>query len=193
MKRPVSYVYLRSDQPLDIKKFRPLLIDVLGRDVELQFIQTNVWVFPITENDIESLQTFLSTYLQEHQGRLHGLITYRLHGLGEMASKLGLKRNQGKIEHLSDLMLQLMIENHWDLLPLIQEEFNKVPRHLMLTAMMLITCDMNATKASEKLYIHRNTFAYRLNQFIQLTGLDIRRHRYALFFTLITKQLMFKQ
>jgi len=60
----------------------------------------------------------------------------------------------------------------------------------MQTASMLLVSDMNATIASQRLYVHRNTFAYRLRQFITLTGLDIRIHDHALFFTLAEKLLM---
>lgn len=192
MNRTESIAYLRSDQPLHAQTLTPLLKEVLGRSLTLHNLTTTLWYFSVFDQEVSSLQSFLSTYLQEHQHRLHVLITYRVHGLGELASKIGLTKNQGKVDYLSDILLQLLLENRFDLLPLIRQEFDKVPRHLMLTALMLLNCDMNASQASEKLYIHRNTFAYRLQKFIALTGLDIRLHRHAIFLTIIHRMLMYR-
>jgi hypothetical protein len=193
MKTSHRVAYLRSDQALDIKTLLVYLTEVLGRKVKAQMVHHALIHFLVQEEEGPLLENFLATYLQEHHQRLHVLMTYRVHPLGEAASSIGLQKNQGKVDDLSDVVLQLLMENRWDLLPLIQEEFKKVPRHLMLTAMMLLTCDMNASKASEKLYIHRNTFTYRLQKFIALTGLDIRQHRHALFLTLVNKLLMYKR
>lgn len=132
----------------------------------------------------------IDTYQQEYNLKFHLLKTYRLHPLGEKASRLGIKKNPGKVDSLGDLMLQMIFDGNQTLTPLIAEEFSQVPRHLMQTASMLLACDLKATVASERLYLHRNTFAYRLNQFVNLTGLDIRQHDHALLFSLIEKLLI---
>jgi|GEM_PF-373151 len=58
--------------------------------------------------------------------------------------------------------------------------FRDVPRDLMLTAGAYLRCGLDACLAANKLIIHRNTFTYRLNAFIQKTGLDIRDYHNAL-------------
>ena len=35
-------------------------------------------------------------------------------------------------------------------------------------------CDLNVSKASKELYVHRNTMNYKLERFYSLTGLDLR-------------------
>jgi DNA-binding PucR family transcriptional regulator len=147
-------------------------------------------VFYTAKDKDGDLKTFLDTYQQEFNVKFHALKTYRIHPLGEFASQLGLKTNPGKVDTLADFVLQIMIEGNRVFVRYIHDEFQPIPRHLMQTASTLIACDMKATKASDKLYIHRNTFAYRLNQFIALTGLDIRLHDHALFFILVQKALM---
>jgi carbohydrate diacid regulator len=57
---------------------------------------------------------------------------------------------------------------------------------------MFIHCGLNAIKTANKLYIHRNTFNYRLHKFIALTGLDIRDYRHALYFELASRLLKTK-
>lgn len=187
MKLLPGYAYLRSDKAIQIQVIKPYLMEALGHPITVTVLSHHLIACVIHESERALLENFLAVYLQENHVKVHVLITYRQHPLGELASKIGLQKNPGKVDDLSDIVLQLILENRRDLLPLIQTEFAKVPRHLILTAMTLLTSDMNATKASEALYIHRNTFAYRLNQFITLTGLDIRRHRHALFFTLVHK------
>lgn len=58
--------------------------------------------------------------------------------------------------------------------------FGKVPSELLLTAGAYLRCGMDASLGAESLYIHRNTFLYRLNHFIEMTGIDIRDYHNAL-------------
>ena len=189
MKTSHTY-YLRSIQPIQEKTFRPLLEDVLAQKISIQVLSKTLVVFQTSQDADADLQTFLDTYQQEFNVKFHALKTYRTHPMGEFASQLGLKTNPGKVDTLADFVLQTMLEGNRAFVQYIYEEFQLVPRHLMQTASTLMSCDMKATSASKKLYIHRNTFAYRLNQFIELTGLDIRLHDHALFFTLVQKALM---
>jgi DNA-binding PucR family transcriptional regulator len=189
MKASHSY-YVRSNQSIQEKTFRPLLEDVLGQKIIIQVLSKTLVVFQTNQDYDSDLQSFLDIYQQEFNIKFHALKTYRVHAIGEFASQLGLKTNPGKVDTIADLVLQTMLEGNHSFVRYIYEEFQLVPRHLMQTASTLISCDMKATNASKKLYIHRNTFAYRLNQFIELTGLDIRLHDHALFFTLVQKALM---
>jgi DNA-binding PucR family transcriptional regulator len=54
-------------------------------------------------------------------------------------------------------------------IPLLNAEFKEVPHELLLTAGTFLRCGLNASLAAETLIIHRNTFNYRLAQFIDLT------------------------
>jgi sugar diacid utilization regulator len=189
MKAAYCY-YLSSQQPLKEAMIKPWLEEVVGHKVQLQFVQPQQRWFLLPTDHRDTLQSFLSSYSQEHHEKLHILITYRSHRLGEIASLVGLKHNQGKVDHLADLLIQLMVEHNPILIPYIREEFKAIPRHLVLTATMLMQCGMNASLAAQKLYLHRNTFSYRLNQFINLTGLNIRDHNHALFFNLAQRLVM---
>jgi DNA-binding PucR family transcriptional regulator len=66
----------------------------------------------------------------------------------------------------------------------VRHQFEGVPRELLLTATAFIESGLNATRASKKLYIHRNTFNYRLQKFIEWTSLDIRDYHHAFYFRL---------
>ncbi|OIK09703.1 helix-turn-helix domain-containing protein [Bacillus sp. MUM 13] len=51
---------------------------------------------------------------------------------------------------------------------------------LIGTVKTYIECNSNASLAAKKLYIHRNSLQYRIDKFIEKTGLDIRTFHHAL-------------
>lgn len=85
---------------------------------------------------------------------------------------------------LSDVILKKMSFGNYSSYPLIKEKFDRLPRELLLTAGTYLRCGMDGLLAAKCLYIHRNTFLYRLNQFIERTNLDIRDYHNALFLEL---------
>ncbi|NCA96990.1 MAG: PucR family transcriptional regulator [Bacteroidia bacterium] len=102
------------------------------------------------------------------------------------------KARQGRgafVTTTADLLFNLALEGDFELASLAKKKFDLVPRQLMLTAEAFISCGLNASLAAKKLYIHRNTFAYRLNQFIEATELDIRDYHNAQFFNIVSKLL----
>lgn len=81
---------------------------------------------------------------------------------------------------LTDVLMKEFSFGDYSSLPLLSNEFKGVPHELLLTAGTFLRCGLNASLAAQTLIIHRNTFNYRLNQFIDLTGLDIRDYHNAL-------------
>jgi DNA-binding protein Fis len=69
-----------------------------------------------------------------------------------------------------DLLIKLNYKNSYDF----PNIFSNLDKELLDTARAFIECGLNACAASRMLYIHRNTFNYRLKKFIDLTGIDIR-------------------
>jgi len=47
-------------------------------------------------------------------------------------------------------------------------------RDIYRTLMTYMQCNLNASKAAKALYVHRNSLQYRIDKFIERTGLDIR-------------------
>lgn len=81
---------------------------------------------------------------------------------------------------LSDLLMKELSFGNYTSLPLLSEEFKDVPHDVLLTAGTYLRTGLDASQAAEQLFIHRNTFNYRLNRFIDITGLDIRDYHNAL-------------
>ncbi len=93
---------------------------------------------------------------------------------------------------LNELILKMTMYGNFSFYGPMISLFSSVPHDLMLTAKCYLRAGCNAIKASELLFVHRNTFSYRLNQFINLTHLDIRDYHNAsfleLFFSLTSQK-----
>jgi len=81
---------------------------------------------------------------------------------------------------LTDVLMKEMSFGDYTSLPLLSNLFKDVPHELMLTAGTYLRCGLDASLAASKLFIHRNTFNYRLTQFIEKTHLDVRDYHNAL-------------
>ena len=105
------------------------------------------------------------------------------HQSGELEEKLlkeALAYFPNQCLFLSDVLMKEFSFGDFSSLPLLSAEFKKVPHELLLTAGTFLRCGLNASLSAETLIIHRNTFNYRLAQFIDLTHLDIRDYHNAL-------------
>lgn len=88
------------------------------------------------------------------------------------------------VSDMTQRCLQLWSENHLnprDIPPYL----NQVPKEQVDTVKAFIQSGLNASAASRILYIHRNTFHYRMNKFIEETGLDLRQFHVATFVQLL--------
>ena len=105
------------------------------------------------------------------------------HGHGELENHLlpySLAYFPNMASHLSDLILREMSFGDYSCYSLFMKLFRNVDSDLMQAAGAYLRCGCQALKAAEVLYVHRNTFNYRLANFIKKTNLDIRDYHNAL-------------
>jgi len=57
-------------------------------------------------------------------------------------------------------------------------------QEMLQTIQVFLQCNLNASLTAKKLYIHRNSLQYRLDKFIENTGIDIRSFTNAAFVSL---------
>lgn len=108
------------------------------------------------------------------------LVSYAFNDITKKALTLCMEKTG--VFHLSDLLIDLLNENNKALNRVIYQEFHRVNRDILLTAQAYLQNGQNALAAASRLYLHRNTFTYRLNKFIEETGLDIRDYHNSVFF-----------
>ncbi|MFA9263087.1 MAG: helix-turn-helix domain-containing protein [Undibacterium sp.] len=108
------------------------------------------------------------------------LVAHEYSSLEEKAIKEAVAYFPNQALFLTDVLMKEFSFGDFSSVPLLSAELKDVPHDLLLTAGTYLRCGLDASKAAEKLIVHRNTFTYRLNQFVERTGLDIRDYHNAL-------------
>lgn len=140
-----------------------------------------------TKGDIVSDDSFfllsgrlISSLTNERHLVLTLLCTNQDNALSEKLLKEALSYFPNQAVFPSDVIMKELSFGDYSSLPLLSAIFKDVPSDLLETAGSYLRQGCNALNASKDLYIHRNTFNYRLKEFIRITGLDIRDYHNAL-------------
>ncbi|MCL6586840.1 MAG: helix-turn-helix domain-containing protein [Anoxybacillus sp.] len=77
---------------------------------------------------------------------------------------------------IADVLPLALINGHPNALPihLSLSCLTKIDDELLETVKVFLECNLNASLAAKKLYMHRNSLQYRIEKFIEKTGIDIR-------------------
>lgn len=167
---------------VDVAALKTFLESGYNYDLTFTVIDSMLIRVIADEGFTDFLFNVLPTLSQDLDMQLSVLISHQDSVVSREASRLLSKRNPTDILHLAEFLLLILSDKDNPLLKQVKEEFLLIPRHMYLTASAYLKAGLNATKASEKLYVHRNTFRYRLHQFIEISSLDIRDHFHALYF-----------
>lgn len=168
--------FFEGDKPIQNAIFRER-ISPLG---ELEFFDSRRAVLR-PNGDIEEELGRLLFPLHADTGANFGVLC--AHRNGELARKLVSESRDfypNQIRYESDLIFKELTFGNYSSFPLLSREFRGVPSDILLTVGTYLRMGLDGKKSAEILYIHRNTFLYRINKFIEMTGLDIREYHNAL-------------
>lgn len=140
--------------------------------------------FEIDEEDLGLIDVLMSHLNQTLGIVMTVVIAHRWDEVTNQGLSVAVRHSKGNMIYLADALLYERIEGENVLFSLLDKQFDSLSRELIQTAEAFITSGCKATFAASRLYIHRNTFAYRLNQFIEKTQLDIRDFHHARLFQL---------
>lgn len=140
--------------------------------------------FELEEEDLGLVEVLMSHLNQTLGIVMTVVITHRWDEVALEALNVAIRHNKGNMIYLADALLYERIDGEMVLFSLLDKQFDSLSRELIQTAEAFITSGCKATVAAARLYVHRNTFAYRLNQFIEKTRLDIRDFHHARLFQL---------
>ncbi len=169
MKKVIGF---ELQENIEFQLFNDLCSDIFS-DIELE-MHTNFYVILVIEaNEIFLLKT-LKSHMEDSGFNLTGVISYQDDDVLKEALSFAKVVAANQIVHLADIVLLESIHNQQTIIRLLDATFRNVSFDYIITAQAFIEQACNALLASEALYIHRNTFSYRLNKFIDQTNLDIR-------------------
>jgi DNA-binding PucR family transcriptional regulator len=87
----------------------------------------------------------------------------------------------GKMADLSDVLLMCVWNKDMSLISATNHKLKDLSPEIIDTLKMYFYTGYNAVLAAEQLYLHRNTFSYRLNKFVDKTDMDIKNKHIAQF------------
>ena len=83
---------------------------------------------------------------------------------------------------LDEVILKAYLYKNKEIIGALEKIFDNIDKDLLDCASYYLKCNLNALLAANSLYLHRNTFNYRLNKFIELSKLDIRNYKNSIIF-----------
>ena len=132
------------------------------------------------KDSINILESDFFTAFRMFSGSFHPVDEYLRHHYNMEKLNFRTALSHSKAEKISTLrttfplVLQNGIEQDKDWY--VQELLGDIQNddEMMKTVKTYILCGQNATLAAKELYVHRNSLQYRIDKFIERTGLDIR-------------------
>ena len=141
---------------------------------EYHTVDSHIFIFEVNTQQRLNLQMMLAGFQADMGISLIVVEGFNqpslmLHAL-EAASRYGL----GRFLSLHELLLRMILDHETMLMDELDQHLMRVSPELIETARMYTRADGNAKLAAQSLYLHRNTFNYRMNKFIDKSNLDIR-------------------
>ena len=181
-----KYYLFKLERKLDTKTIRGIIDSFYQK--EYIFVETNIHEgYIIADEGFASLVSEAVPTINSDLGAKFVLVcAHTYNEISRGALQYAFENMQG-FNYLSDIILEQMLVSFSKIKQLMADEFKRVPHELILTASAYLRAGLNAKVASEMLYIHRNTFNYRLAKFIELTNLDIRDYWNAFYFNIFLR------
>lgn len=185
-----SYALFLADHPVDQSILETVLTENLGAPYELYLTEAGRGVIS-SEADLKTLFDSLLPILSNdlHQP-LTILITHCSDTLSEAALNFCHRHKKGRCLMLAEAVILAYLNREPQLIALAEHYFDEVSFEAMATAKAFVSTGLNASRVAQKLYLHRNTVNYRLQKFIEQSGLDIRDYHNAqlLYFCTLIKE-----
>lgn len=163
--------------------------DSLGDDG--LWISDTVYRMDVSEQHRIQFKLSLSSFESDLGSNICAVCGVKDDVLMSVAIDCAMRYSLGKMLDLSDLMLVCILNKDITLIKALEQKLSGVSAELIDTLKMYFNTGNNAVLAAELLYLHRNTFNYRLNKFVDKTDMDVKNAHIAQFlyqyFTLIDR------
>ena len=174
----IKYFLFASEHYIDKKTFANIIASFYVGEYEIVYTGENEGYVVADEKFALSVGEAVPTINSDLGTKLVFVCTHAFNQVSTNALYYSYQNMQG-FNYLSDVVLEQLFVTFAVTKNTVISEFKAIPHELILTAQAYLKAGLNAKAASEMLYIHRNTFNYRLNKFIVLTKLDIRDYWHA--------------
>lgn len=164
-------LYLYSSDPKhanDIEQFCCLY----GTD--FRWLDTQRAKFILNQQERPQLAILYDAFQNDLSCTITTVIGFDHDSIMKEALDMAVNLREGRMLDIGDVLLLSTINQDYKVLNACKELINQIPNDILKTAQMYLLTQGNAQEAAKLLYLHRNSFTYRLNKFIQLSKIDIR-------------------
>lgn len=195
---PSGYFYIISQQNLDLENLKRVL-DNLYDDIEIFEYEKLVLLNSSSELDINlstpeiiESETYTNTLIA-YIGKINTIETFntRISIFKDVIPFLNNSSSSTKFINLNDLTIHkaiTLINSEKSFYSLIDfQSIKTMDKNLLHTGISFIENDLNISKTSSYLFLHRNTLIYRLEKIKEILGLDIKTFKDAFIFYISIK------
>ncbi len=175
-----KYYLFLANSPINKELFKESILSLSEDELTIEYENDRKGYILADEKFASTLQETIFTIHDDLNLTLTVVIAHRDGPLEEKLLREALSYFPNQCLYLTDMLMKELSFGDFSSIPLLSNEFRGVSHDLLLTAGTFLRCGLNGVLTSESLFIHRNTFNYRLNAFIAETGLDIRDYHNAL-------------
>jgi len=184
----LKYYHFIAKGNLHIDTLKEIIASSFHEEFDISYNQDLQKGYIVASDNFYNAITLCHPILSNDLGiSLTVLVSYENTAISYYALKIAEAQFPSKISSLSDIYLYCLTHNDDTINNHLKKTFENVSYEMIQTGLELINSGLNACLAAKRLYIHRNTFNYRLNKFIEETSLDIRDFDNALLFYLYMK------
>lgn len=193
-----GYYYIIYQQNLEFKNLRKILhnlyedVNIFEYNNYLILNSNNSLDINLSTPQIIESETYTTTYVA-YLGKINDIHTFnfRLSILDELLSSLKTETNLNKFITLHDLSVYKAIEligKEKSFIDLIDfPKIKNMDENLLHTGISFIENDLNISKTSSHLFLHRNTLIYRLDKIKEILELDLKNFKHSFIFYLSIK------
>ena len=183
-----GYFYLIYQQNLEFDNLKRILdnlyenINIFEYNQYLILNSNEILDIDLSTPEIIESETYSKTYIT-CLGKINNIdiFNFRLSILDEVLSLLNIGTNLNKFMTLHDLTIYKaisLIGKEKCFSSLIDFEIIKnIDKNLLHTGLSFIENDLNISKTSSSLFLHRNTLIYRLEKIKEILGLDLKKFK----------------
>jgi hypothetical protein len=179
-----KYFLFKSEQPIPSDQFKELIAAIYREKWSFALLDRYHGYILADGAFYDALTVLLPLFNTDLGLAITAVVAHTLDDLSRQVLESAHRYYRQSCRHMGDVVFDRLLGGDRQILTQVQKQFEDVPRELLLTATAFIESGLNATRASKKLYVHRNTFNYRLQKFIERTNLDIRDYHHAFYFRL---------
>lgn len=167
----MSRIYITTESK---EKIQALESFCLSLSDQVEWVNASVLRFDADPQHRIQLNLMLESF-QADLGILLGVVAgFDNHELMMKALETSMRYGSGQVMELSDLLILSGLHQDNRLMDEARRVFEKVNPDVLETARVYLLAGSNAKLAAQELYLHRNTFNYRLNKFREITKIDLR-------------------